>query len=83
MKDIKVTFLDHTQGNAGPIEFTVHGLLVEEALDYIVIQSWHYSDDFEVSKDSDQNIVQFTILKSTIQDIKYCSQYRKYKYVNI
>lgn len=66
-----ITFLDHVEGGREPETFIVYGIIQEVHPQYIVIASWAYPDGITRH---DENETIFTLIRSTIQNIKIYSE---------
>lgn len=72
-KAVRITFLDHVQSDDGPeppLTFTVHGLVVSDQKHWISVASWYLPMAVDAVAHGAGNEVIFTIVKSTITDIK-------------
>lgn len=65
---VEIRFLDHCQGGCEPMEFRAVGWLKHETDRHYVIASWDYVTDVYIP--SDDNVLTFNILKSTIRKIR-------------
>jgi hypothetical protein len=63
---VAINFLDHTEGVAEPLEFTVYGKIFVETPVFISVRGWHYTQPIPAVDENDHNVMQWNILKSTI-----------------
>jgi hypothetical protein len=63
---IAVYFLDHVHNASEPIEFVVYGRLAKFTDEYLVIDSWHYTD---AEQGYDENVERFVILRAVVRKI--------------
>lgn len=69
--EIAIDFLDHVEASHEPMEFTVYGRVISQDKNSIVVASWVYLDPGKKIRPDDYNVTQFTIVRSTIQAIRF------------
>lgn len=69
--EIAIDFLDHVEASQSPLEFTVYGRVLSQDKTSIAVASWVYQDPGKKIRPNDYNVTQFTIVRSTIQAIRF------------
>lgn len=74
-KMVSVNFLDHAEDIEGTIKTEVHGKLVGNKKDHLTVLCWDLKGVDESTRKDNWKI--FSIAKSTIKRVSYCTHKRR------